>query len=68
MSKHSQDTKTKAGRRDFLRTIGVGAAAGAAAIATAGRAQAKPETATERKKARYQETAHVKEFYRTARY
>jgi hypothetical protein len=52
------------GRRNLLKTLGVGATVGAAAAAIGvGEAQAKPENATERKKQRYRESAHVKKFY-----
>ncbi len=57
------------GRREFLRTLGVGAgvaAASAAPLATA--AQADTETNNEKRKARYRETDHVKAFYRVNRY
>jgi ribosomal protein L12E/L44/L45/RPP1/RPP2 len=62
------DGKDKAvGRRDFLRAIGTGAAAGAAVAATTGAAEAKPETAAERKKSRYKESDHVKTYYQQNR-
>lgn len=52
-------------RRGFLKSIGTGAA-GAATVA-AGVAVAPPAMAadapTDKKKARYKETAHVKKFY-----
>jgi hypothetical protein len=57
------------GRREFLRTLGVGAgvaAASAAPLATV--AQADTETNNEKRKARYRETDHVKAFYRVNRY
>jgi hypothetical protein len=57
------------GRRQFLRTLGMGAgiaAATAAPLATA--AQADTETNNEKRKARYRETDHVKAFYRVNRY
>lgn len=56
-------------RRDVLKAIGLGAAGAAAAapFVVAGTAVAK-ESAEERVKARYQETDHVKAYYRTNRY
>lgn len=60
-------TKTKAGRRDFLRAIGAGA--GIAAIAPfAAPAKADSESNDEKRKARYRETDEVKTFYRVNRY
>lgn len=66
----SAEKEAKSGieRRNFLRTVGLGAA-GAAAIplVAAAPAEAK-ESPEERVKARYRETEHVKTFYRTNRY
>jgi hypothetical protein len=64
------EQKTTVGRRDFLRKVGIGAVgAGAAAAAPlAGSAHADTETNDEKRKARYQETDHVKTFYRVNRY
>ncbi|WP_372421762.1 twin-arginine translocation signal domain-containing protein [Salinarimonas chemoclinalis] len=57
-------------RRGFLRAVG-GAGSVAAAVVVSplavGEAEAS-ETADEKIKARYQETAHVQAFYRTNRY
>ena len=61
--------KTGVGRREFLRTLGVGAGVAAAAagpLATA--ASADSESNDEKRKARYKETDHVKAFYRVNRY
>jgi hypothetical protein len=59
----------KVGRREFLRTLGVGAGA---AVATSGplaqNAAADSESNDDKRKARYKETAHVKEYYRVNRY
>ena len=56
------------GRRDFLRILGTGGvAAGVTTLAT-GSAHADDETADEKRKARYRETEHVKNFYRVNRY
>jgi hypothetical protein len=60
-------SKSTVGRRDFLRVLGVGAAAGAAAPLV-GEAKADTETNDEKRKARYKETDHVKTFYRVNRY
>ena len=57
--------RTEVGRRDFLRVLGVGAAAASAApLASAVAA----ESATEKTKARYRESEDVKMFYRVNRY
>jgi hypothetical protein len=57
------------GRRDFLRTLGLGAGVAVAAGAPlATEAVADSENASERTKARYKETDHVKAFYRVNRY
>jgi hypothetical protein len=60
--------KTTVGRREFLRVLGVGAAAGAAAPLGSGEAKADSENNDEKRKARYKETDHVKTFYRVNRY
>ncbi len=62
--------KSKVERRDFLRGAATGSFLVAAAIAVGAprRAAAAPETRDERKKKRYQESAHVKRFYETNRY
>ena len=56
------------GRREFLRTMGVGSAAVAASGALVGEGRADTETNDEKRKARYRETEHVKTFYRVNRY
>jgi hypothetical protein len=61
-----QEQKPKVGRREFLRTLGVGAAA--AAVPLAGDARADSESNDEKRKSRYRETEHVKTFYRVNRY
>jgi hypothetical protein len=63
-----QNEKTKLGRRDVLRAIGIGAGAAAMAPPLAGEARADTENDTEKRKARYQETDHVKAYYRVNRY
>jgi len=62
-----QETKTKAGRRDFLRAMGAGA--GVAAMTTlASPAKADSENNQDKRKTRYRETDHIKNFYRVNRY
>ena len=62
-----QTSKPKVGRRDFLRALGAGAAVTAAApLAT--EAKADSESNDDKRKARYQETDHVKAFYRVNRF
>ncbi len=56
------------GRREFLRTLGVGAGAAAVTAPLGGAARADSESQDERRKARYKETEHVKTFYRVNRY
>lgn len=56
-------------RRGFLKAFGGGSAGAAVAMAVAGTTQAQAvESAADKKKKRYQETDHVKAFYRTNRY
>jgi hypothetical protein len=60
-----QQDKKKVGRREFLRTMGAGAGVAAVAAtpmaATSASAQEKEDPKT---KARYQNSDHVKTFYR----
>jgi hypothetical protein len=56
------------GRRDFLRALGAGAGAAAVTAPLGGAAKADTESNDEKRKARYQETDHVKTFYRVNRY
>ena len=64
-----KERKTTLGRREFLRTLGAGATiAAAGAGPLAGEANADTETNDEKRKARYRETEHVKNFYRVNRY
>jgi hypothetical protein len=61
--------ETRVGRREVLRTLGLGAgaaAAGSAPLVTA--AKADSESNDDKRKARYKETDHVKTFYRVNRY
>ena len=64
------EKKTTVGRRDFLRKVGIGAVGAGAAVAAplTGPALADTETTDEKRKARYQETDHIKTFYRVNRY
>jgi len=55
------------GRRQFLRTLGLGAAV-TATPGLATEAMADSETSDEKRKARYKETEHVKTFYRINQY
>jgi len=62
-------TEKKLGRREFLRTLGAGAGVAVAASGPlAGEAAADSESNDEKRKARYKETDHVKEYYRVNRY
>jgi len=64
------EKKTTVGRRDFLRKVGIGAVGAGAAVAAplVESARADTETNDEKRKARYQETEHVKTYYRVNRY
>jgi hypothetical protein len=64
------EKKTKVGRRDFLRNVGIGTVGAGATLATplVRPAQADSETDQEKRKARYKETDHVKTYYRVNRY
>ena len=66
----SEDGKTTVGRRDFLRKVGIGTVGAGATLATplVGPALADSETNDEKRKARYKETDHVKNYYRVNRY
>jgi hypothetical protein len=64
------ENKTTVGRRDFLRKVGMGAVGAGAAVAAplAGTAHADNESNDEKRKARYQETDHIKTYYRVNSY
>jgi GH24 family phage-related lysozyme (muramidase) len=65
-----REEKVSVGRRDFLRTVGVGTVGAGATLATPlmGPARADSENNDEKRKARYKETDHVKAYYRVNRY
>jgi hypothetical protein len=59
----------KFGRRDFLRAMGAGAGvAVATAVPLATPAVADSETNDDKRKARYQETDHIRKYYAVNRY
>jgi hypothetical protein len=60
--------KAKVGRREFLRTLGVGAGAAVASTSLASGAKADTESNDDKRKARYKETDHVKTFYKVNKY
>ena len=64
------EKKTTFGRRDFLRKVGIGTVGAGATLATplVSSAKADSENNEEKRKPRYQETEHVKAFYRVNRY
>ena len=64
------DENAKVGRRDFLRKVGIGTVGAGATLATplVGPAQADTENNDEKRKARYKESDHVKDYYRVNRY
>ena len=59
--------KTGVGRRRLFRLLGAGVATGAIAPVT-GEAKADSETADDKRKPRYRESAEVKTYYRVNRY
>jgi len=63
-----RNDKTKLGRRDVLRALGLGAGAAAMAPTLASEARADTENNDDKRKARYKETDHVKAYYRVNRY
>ncbi|MBI5263305.1 MAG: twin-arginine translocation signal domain-containing protein [Bradyrhizobium sp.] len=66
----SDKQRATVGRRDFLRKVGIGTVGAGATLATplVGSAQADSESNDEKRKARYQESEHVRKFYRVNRY
>lgn len=61
-------TSKSVDRRSFVRGLGGAAAVAGAAAATGVEPAAAQEKQDERLKARYRESEHVKNFYRTNRY
>ena len=61
------ERKATLGRRQFLRALGVGAAA-TASSPLAREAVADSESNDVKRKSRYRESDHVKEYYRVNRY
>jgi hypothetical protein len=63
---------TKAGRREFLKSVLIGSGAAAVAIASGGAAAAPEPKALDAKPTTqsqgYRETAHVREYYRVAQF
>lgn len=64
-----QQDKKNAGRREFLRTLGMGAAGAAAVAATPIAANtAAAQSEDPKRKSRYKESDHIKTYYRVNRY
>ena len=64
-----QQEKTKLGRRDFLRAVGIGAGVAVTAAAPLATEAAAAESDADKKKARYQaNSADVQTFYKVNRY
>jgi nitrous oxide reductase len=64
------ETKSKLGRRNFLLAVGAGGAATAAAIASQAISADEPKAVASNDKRRgkgYQESAHVRSYYNTAK-
>jgi hypothetical protein len=61
------ERKATLGRRQFLRALGAGAAA-TAALPLASEGVADSETNDVKRRSRYRESDHVKEYYRVNRY
>ena len=70
MSKSKDQTQAPedASRRHFLRAGIAGAGAAVVTVGAAVAPAAASESDAEKKKARYQESAHVKKYYQTNRY
>jgi len=65
----SEHKTKRVGRREFLRTLGVGTAAAATSAPLVGAARADTESGNERRKARYQPNSPlVQKFYAVSRY
>ena len=62
-------SKTKMGRRDFLRVLGAGAGVAAAPAALVSEAKAQNENNDEKRKPRYKaDSPHIKAYYRVNHY
>ena len=63
------ENKSKLSRRNFLLAVGASGAAGIAAFAAKTESQAQPPAASadKRRTAGYQASAHVRNYYRTAK-
>ena len=63
------ETKSKLGRRTFLLAVGAGSTAAVAAVASRAITGDSPAATTQDKKSGkgYQETAHVRRYYNTAK-
>ena len=68
MSKVDQKKEGGMDRRSFFRAGSGAAVVAATVVATGAEPAAAAESASERAKARYKETEHVKTFYRVNRY
>jgi hypothetical protein len=67
--RQARERQTEVGRREFLRALGAGASAAVASTGPlASEARADTETNDEKRKPRYRETEHVKDYYRVNRY
>ena len=58
---------SRLGRRNFMIAVGAGAAATVATVSGAMVAQPKPAASGKRRGKGYEETAHVRNYYRTAK-
>ena len=64
-----EESKTKVGRRDFLRVLGLGAGAVVTPVALVSEAAADTENNSEKTKSRYKaDSEHIKAYYRTNQY
>ena len=63
------ENKSKLSRRNFLLAVGAGGAAGAAAVVAKAVPQAQPVAAATGKRSTkgYQASAHIRNYYRTAK-
>lgn len=69
MSERKADRETTGvGRRDFLRTAGIGALAGVGATLVGGTEQAEADAPSPATNGRYQETDHVRRVYDLSRF